>query len=310
MTTIHVNVDTHPMAQSIDGVARHVDATTAAVATLQTAVILAGNKATDTICRNIDRGFFAMLRSQLTQKMAALQSVVDSILMEMRQQAETLQSIQHRMERDYNMISSRYTKLFRSLDSALHMRVQELDKEVFELKNRHAKKMQMRANALQASVPSHQLESISSTQLLSASQSRASALRTIQVMHRFIFESAQQKQLEARMLGKVTVSQRTMLALPVLYWEQDSLQMTRTQWDCRVPQAPEALQGKLSRYAQNFVSDGLPGMGAAQCPAQEREQVTAEFNRLVEQSSMSPRVRQQMLALFNASPWQSMVRAR
>jgi hypothetical protein len=309
MSNISVNVDTQPMASAIDGVSRHVDATTAAVVTLQTAVILAGNNATETICRNVEQGFFAMLRSQLTQKMAALQSTVDSVLMEMRQEAESLQSIRRSMERDYNMISSRYTKLFGALDSALHSRVKELDQGAFELKDKHARKLLIRAGTLQASVPSHQIESVSSTQLFAASQARASALRTIQIMHRFIFESAQQKKLEVRILVKATPARRTPLYLPVLYWEQDSLQMARTQWESRVPSAPEALQSKLSRYTQNFVSDSLPGISATPCSAQERELVAAEFNRLFEQSAVTPRVRRQMAAMFDACPWQAMARA-
>ena len=44
MAQFNFTVDTEPMADSIDGVANHVDGTTAAVVAMQTAVIIAEEK--------------------------------------------------------------------------------------------------------------------------------------------------------------------------------------------------------------------------------------------------------------------------
>ena len=57
-------VDTNPMAQSVDGVSMCVNATTAAVTTMQAAVIEENNRASKDICDNVDRGFYSLIRSQ------------------------------------------------------------------------------------------------------------------------------------------------------------------------------------------------------------------------------------------------------
>ena len=70
MANIDCVLDTSPMAQSIDTVSKHVAATTAAVAAMQTAVIATQKKTSDEICENVDRGFFNLIRSQVSSKKA------------------------------------------------------------------------------------------------------------------------------------------------------------------------------------------------------------------------------------------------
>ena len=48
--------------------------------------------------------------------------------MQLNQQRKQLLAIKSRMERDYNMISARYLKLFNGLNQNLRQRVFELDK--------------------------------------------------------------------------------------------------------------------------------------------------------------------------------------
>ena len=53
---------------------------------MQTAVIIAEEKAADHVCNNVNKGFYSLIRSQISQKMAKLQSEVDSHLMQLVQQ--------------------------------------------------------------------------------------------------------------------------------------------------------------------------------------------------------------------------------
>ena len=86
MPTFNYTVDTRPMADEISSVARHVNITTGAIVAMQAAVILAEQKAADHVCKNVNRGFHSLIRSQISQKMAKLQSEVDSHLMQLAQQ--------------------------------------------------------------------------------------------------------------------------------------------------------------------------------------------------------------------------------
>ena len=80
MATFNYTVDTKPMADEMRSVSRHVNATTDAVVAMQTAVIIAEEKAADHVCNNVNKGFYSLIRSQISQKMAKLQSEVDSHL--------------------------------------------------------------------------------------------------------------------------------------------------------------------------------------------------------------------------------------
>ena len=136
MSSFHFTVDTAPMASEIHNVSKHVDATTAAVVAMKTAVIDAEQEAADHVCDNVNRGFFSLMHSQISQKIAQYTSTVEAKLMEMAQYAAALKGIQTRMQGDYNMISGRYTKLFRSINNNLQSRIAELDKPVFQLVDR------------------------------------------------------------------------------------------------------------------------------------------------------------------------------
>ena len=101
MATFNYTVDTKPMAEEMRSVSRHVNATTGAVVAMQTAVIIAEEEAANQVinaeaaaaehvCNNVNKGFYSLIRSQISQKMAKLQSDVDSHLMQLVQQKKCL----------------------------------------------------------------------------------------------------------------------------------------------------------------------------------------------------------------------------
>ena len=56
------------------------------------------------------------------------------------------------MQRDFQMIAARYTKLFRSLDAALLSRIHESDTKLLDLVNKDVSRLRGRTRVLQASV--------------------------------------------------------------------------------------------------------------------------------------------------------------
>ena len=179
MATFNYTVDTHPMAQEMGSVSNHVKATTTAVVAMQTAVVLAEAKAAEHVSDNVNKGFYTLIRSQISQKIARLQSVVDSHLMQLNQQKKQLLAIKGRMERDYNMISGRYLKLFNGLNSNLKQRVFELDKPITDFAIREVEKVSNRTKHLTATVPVSQLESLAISQKIIASNLKFRGLNVI-----------------------------------------------------------------------------------------------------------------------------------
>jgi len=133
MANFDFEVNTHPMAQSVDTVRGHVTGVTAAVTAMEAAVIATERQASKTICENVDNGFYMLIKSQISQKSVAAYSEMQARQIAMFNLVKALNNVRRQMEADYNMISRRYAKLFNSLNKELETRVRELDRPAMKL---------------------------------------------------------------------------------------------------------------------------------------------------------------------------------
>ena len=133
MADLSFTVNTDPMAKSVDQVSRHVNLTTDAVAAMQAAVILSQEQAADEISENVDRGFYYLIRSQVTTKMAENFSVLSAKMVSLVEMSKALTAQQDRMESDVARLQREYAKTFNSLNRALERRIFELDKYAAKL---------------------------------------------------------------------------------------------------------------------------------------------------------------------------------
>ena len=220
MATFNYTVDTHPMAQELGSVSNHVKATTTAVVAMQTSVILAEENAADHVCKNVNKGFYTLIRSQISQKIARLQSEVDSHIMRLNQQRKQLLAIKGRMERDYNMISNRYTKLFNGLNTNLKQRVFELDKPTVDFSVKEVEKISNRSKYLTATAPITQLESLAVSQKIIASNVKYRGMKVIGSMTNFLSGMYEQKKITDKiLLSGISNLQSAALLIPVLISE-------------------------------------------------------------------------------------------
>jgi hypothetical protein len=121
------------MAQTVDTVRGHVNGVTAAVAAMETAVIAAELNASKTICENVDKGFYVLMKSQLSQKAVAAYTEMTGKQAILLQLARALDNVRQQMQGDFNMICRRYQKLFQSLNKALETRIRELDRPAMKM---------------------------------------------------------------------------------------------------------------------------------------------------------------------------------
>jgi len=133
MASFRFDVDTAPMAASVDTARGHLNGVTVAVTTMQAAVIASEREASRTICENVDSGFFMLVKSQISQKAVAAYSEMESKQVALLQLAKALDGVKRQMEGDFFMITKRYAKLFNSLNKALETRVKELDRPAMHL---------------------------------------------------------------------------------------------------------------------------------------------------------------------------------
>jgi hypothetical protein len=133
MANLHFTVDTTPMARSVDSVRGHVNGVTTAVTAMEAAVIATERESARTISENVDRGFYILVKSQISQKLIAAQTEMSAKALILVQLGKALDNIKRQMEQDYLMISRRYAKLFQSLNRSLETRVRELDRPAMQL---------------------------------------------------------------------------------------------------------------------------------------------------------------------------------
>ena len=302
MASFNYTVDTKPMAEEMRSVSRHVNATTGAVVAMQTAVIIAEEKAADHVCNNVNKGFYSLIRSQISQKMAKLQSEVDSHLMQLVQQKNALLSIKNRMQKDYNMIASRYIKLFNGLNSNLKQRVFELDKPTIDFAVKEVDKIYNRTKYLTATIPIAQLESLTASQKILASNVKYRGLNVINSMRSFLFEMNTQKKLTDKILindGRYT--ETATLYIPILICE-----CNRDKTDAGVEISVSDIElDNISKSAIKNTAFAELNQIEWQAKSTPNAEVQSEFSKLVSSSSKSQRVKDMAMKLFQSNNYQT-----
>lgn len=295
MATFNFTVDTNPMATEIYSVSNHVKGTTTAVVAMQTAVVLAEAKAADHVCDNVNKGFYTMMRSQISQKIAKLQSEVDSHLMKLNQLKKSLLAIKTRMERDYNMTSNRYLKLFNGLNSNLKQRVFELDKPVVNFAVKDVKQISNRTNYLSATVPVTQLESLSVSQRIIASNIKFRGFNVINSMRRFLGDMSEQKKMTNRILLKSYDAKNTTIFLPVIVTEYNHDKFDNKSIEINVSQ--RELDNAARSAIKNTVFMNVENLHW-QVTKEIDKEIISEFSKLISTSLSSQRVREMANHLF------------
>ncbi|GHU54928.1 hypothetical protein FACS189411_02440 [Bacteroidia bacterium] len=200
MATFNYTVDTRPLATEIGSVSQNVKQAATAVSAMQTAVVMAEEKAADYVCEHVNQGFYALIRSQISQKLAKFQSEVDAHLLQLEQQKNALISVKDRMQRDYNMISRRYIRLFNDLNKSLKQSIYELDKPTILFAVKESDKLFNRSKYLAATVPMSQSESLGESQKILASNLKCRGLNVIKSIKGFLFDMKNQKSVTDRIL--------------------------------------------------------------------------------------------------------------
>jgi hypothetical protein len=302
MANFNFTVDTNPMADSIDGVANHVDGTTAAVIAMQTAVVIAEQKGAEKICKNVNFGFYSLIRSQISQKIATHKSKADAKIMELQQQSVSLIGIKSRMEKDYQMLASRYTKLFEGLNKELRARIFELDKPTTNFVLKDVLPTANRTKRLSGSSSTTQVESITSSQMISVSNTKHNAMKNISSMQDFIYSSENQKSLIGSILNKESVTKPTEKDIPVLISESEGLNVRQSQWMITLPPLKKNVNSKI----ESHIYSSLTNLKWVNDEQSNSSRVKQEFESLVNQSTVSDRVKNQMLSLLESSKWQKL----
>lgn len=302
MTKFEFTVDTKPMADEISSVSRHVNVTTGAVVAMKAAVVLAEEKAANHVCDNVNRGFYSLIRSQISQKTAKLQSEVDSHLIQLMQQKKALIAIKARMNRDYNMIAKRYIKLFNGLNTNLKQRVFELDKPTINFAVKEVDKFSNRTKYLTATIPITQIESLKNSQQILSSNLKSKGFNVIGSMRGFLMEMNTQKKLTDRILIKDgRYRGNAVIYIPIAISEK---LLSGKDVGIEVTLSNTILDNYTKSEITNSVMESIPQLNWKD----ENEmfaEVKSEYVKLVSETSKSERVKELAMKLFLSNNYQT-----
>ena len=296
MATFDINIDTTPIAREVDGISNHVQATTGAVVAMQAAVIDEETKAADRICTNVNKGFYTLIKSQISQKIAKLQSDVDAHIMELNNQKKALMAIKGRMEKDYRMISGRYHKLFTSLNINLRNRIHALDTPLMSLADKENNRISNRRKQLASTVPLSQSEPVAISQTIVASNAKANGARVIDIVKTYIKALVEQELLTKDILhGKEIAGQKAKTVYaPVVVRDMVWSKNTAPYFDIIVPEFfQNRIKNQITNKAQADINDIQ-----WQRNDKNNAKVAIEFEKHLAQSASNDRIKKIAAELF------------
>ena len=300
-TTIPCTIDTKPMADEIQTVSSHVKGTTAAVVTMQSAVIAAENQSANKVCANVNRGFFTLVRSQISQKIANKQSRVEALFLQLGQQKRRLLSIKNAMERDYGRVAANYLRTVTNINKELEKNIRELDQPIFDLVNRHVATSSNRMNALSGLVSTTQLEGLTKSQQILMSEMKHNAQAAIHQATDFLTQIGEQRVLTNKVLiSQLEDNSQKTCHIPVIISEtvSDAQQNVRTEIS-----VPEGLTNNEASRVTGVIrsQNDLPWSQGEVSPL-----VGDEFARLLDESNASPRVKELIRKLYDKKGYETL----
>lgn len=299
-TLIPCTVDTTPMAEELQSVSNHVKGTTAAVVTMQSAVIAAENNSANKVCSNVNRGFFTLVQSQISQKIANKQSRVEALLMQLAQQKRQLLGIKTNMEREYGRIAARYFRIFTSINKELETRIRQVDQPVFELVNKHMLTSSNRMNSLASWVTTSQDEGVTRSQQILVSKMKNNAQIALEQSTDFLSQIGEQRVLTNKVLiSNPMGNDNHACQLPVAILET-------VNDPAGVPRIDISIPDILAPVSSNQINNTIRESSDLPWKHGEKPQLLSEeFDRIVDSSNVSSRVKDLIKKMFSSSDFKT-----
>lgn len=291
-----INISTQPMADKMREVSHHVNATTAAVGVMETAVIAQEKSSADQICGKLDVGFFNVVMSQIAQRVANESAKTQALAIELMQQQKAIKNLQNRMSGDYSMISARYAKLFGSLNQELKNRIAELDKPLMQYCTQNIKQLQNRIYGLVSGVPVLQSESLSAMQAIAAARLKHNAQEMIENVAAYVKHDQQQHNKTERLWNEG--QQEGVYYVPLVFDEED----TESRKGIISLKENPTLRKHLSEVSYQQTVQNLSNAGNSlnwQHSDETVANVANNYMEMIDKSELPKRIKDLMMSMFN-----------
>ncbi|MCR5768783.1 MAG: hypothetical protein K6G45_09880 [Lachnospiraceae bacterium] len=289
-------VDTSPMAESVNSVSNHVDATTSAVVAMQSAVIASEQKAAENICENVDRGFYNLIRSQVSMKLATYSTEMHAKLSLLLEFTKALNMTEQRMEADYNRIRRDYLKIFKGLDKALENRISQLDRDAVKLAGLK-KDVVFRHFIKDVPKTKASINEVTNTgQLAITARLKSKTSKALDSLGSKVRENYNYVDKMDSVMEEKSTDEQFEEYIPVVYVREQSMVME----DSYVTKIniPDYLKDSTKNTIEMSIMGQINNLLETQKNEEETMEIRREFQNMVTSSSLNPQVANLMMRLF------------
>ncbi|MCL1836715.1 MAG: hypothetical protein FWG46_04125 [Treponema sp.] len=305
MAEFRFDVDTTPMARSVDGVKDHIRGVNGAVVAMQAAVIASERQASQKICDNVDEGFYMLVKSQISQKAVAAYTEMTARQMTLLQLAKALDGIRRQMEGDYSMITRRYAKLFQSLNKALETRVKEIDRPAMQLAETKKSIVFDKLKDDSSALFSISSEALPLAQTALSGKLKLKTKETLLTLGSSIEENRSYSEKVESILEKTETDctgDSDRFYLPAIFLTTDSLLNTGDSIENIYTAQTDAWQKTVPVVSEiNRIHNSLKWMP---CDEGEKNKIRQEFAALCESELPDERIINEALRLFDTAAWE------
>lgn len=300
MSDFNITVDTSPMADSLDYVNSNVRDVTASVVAMESAVVVAQQEAANHICRNVDSGFFLLMKSQFDQKIAAVSSEMLSKMQLLETFKNEIDKIMAIMQDDYERIKLRYEKHFSSLNQALETRIHELDKRAYEIsRNYKLSQFKTGGEVIKAICYGDDTQLINVRQASAVVKNRSA--KSIAVMASDVIEQFQYSDSVKSILNDTGFEEKQAQFVPVIFSETDSMISENT--SVKNIYTPDQAKYAHDSKFLNQLKDKSDEFEWKEVCENEFEPIKNSFQSKINSEISDERVAKEMLRLFGESKW-------
>src|SRR5574344_2155493 len=284
---ITVYVDTNPFDNSVANCNGQINGLTGSVVAMNAAQCAAIKQTGTDVSNHVTNGFLTMIKSEISQNMAALFSKINSQIGLVVEKTKQVKKQQQVMEDDYQRTKARYIKVFTDLDEECRKRVLELDKKAFSLSQQVQHEQLTEQQSREAAFA---LTGMNDNTIVNQQLSTACLRSKVGTVIHSLAKNVNQQLVYANEVNSILHEDKCATletpCVPVVYAEADDTNATGAKMtNCSVSDAlSEEVRSQIASGVQNYFAATTDGWVAPE--KSEEEKITASFNGYAEKMLM------------------------
>lgn len=279
--SVNLYVDTSPFDASVRDCSGSVNALNGAVVAMNASQVASINDSAQKVSSHVISGFFNMIKSELSQNMAALAAKFKAVFELLTTNSSRVEKQQAVMQDDYSRISERYTQIFQNLDEELEKRVIALDKNVFEISKRVQSEQ---LNTETAKKVAQFLLGVNEDDILQQELLIANTKSKVLIAMNELSNNVVQQAIYSNQINKIveekTCNSQEQNFVPVIFIESSSFDSDSKNYDCFASSTSENSVLQIQNSVKNyFLSNPSENQSLTEA---EKTQVDDAFKLLAE----------------------------